>query len=401
MLATVTALGQRARRTSQLRALALLEMAPNGKARLVPIAIKVGDKFYDAGLYRADPTPMALDTGVVYEGERSGDGVGLFTITQAQPVKGVWVGAGQWRLLNAPESQKEAKAAPEEPSTSEGDEPPVLRKPGAEAGTPSPPATGKAEAPPAPAPPKEPQAHRVEAPAASSRGDEDSERPILRRGKPAQQLAVDAQLPETAAKPGAGHASAKEAALPASTTVEPVEVLTAISDAGGPDPRSYVMPLRADEQAKYGDQMRRLAYAAIQKFAATRPQHKPAAAAALSDVQLKVFDLHYNNEPDLVLSARLPQTSPAGTQTPGSYFVTVVARVDMYGEMRQLFTAVTDSSHLDAYPRLEFIDAVDAEGSGSGQLLFRQVSDTGYSYVIYRVGMDKLWPLFEGAGNNF
>jgi hypothetical protein len=76
------------------------------------------------------------------------------------------------------------------------------------------------------------------------------------------------------------------------------------------------------------------------------------------------------------------------------YFVTVVARQDMYGELHRLFAETTDSSRLDAYPRMELIDAVDAEGAGTGQLLFRNVSDSGFSYSIYRVGADKLWPLF-------
>src|SRR6266542_6154241 len=43
------------------RALAVLEVGPNGRMNLVPVAILDSGKFYDAGLYRAVPRPMALE----------------------------------------------------------------------------------------------------------------------------------------------------------------------------------------------------------------------------------------------------------------------------------------------------------------------------------------------------
>src|SRR5438477_5771911 len=47
------------------RALGLLELAANGKAHLVPIVIMWNGKFYDASSYKADPVPMALESGTV------------------------------------------------------------------------------------------------------------------------------------------------------------------------------------------------------------------------------------------------------------------------------------------------------------------------------------------------
>ena len=49
------------------RALAVLQLAANGKATLVPIAILVNGKFWDATEYKANPVPMALEPGTVYE----------------------------------------------------------------------------------------------------------------------------------------------------------------------------------------------------------------------------------------------------------------------------------------------------------------------------------------------
>ncbi len=390
-LSAATAPAQRGRKTSRLRALALLEIGPNGKARLVPIAIKVGDKFYDAGLYRANPVPMSLGRDTVYEAMRTGEPVGLFTVTSARSVKGVWVGVGQWRPLEAPPPETKPADAPAPPQPPD-DEPPVLRKPGSE---PAPPPTEKTDEaqtpPPKPTEPAKPS---------SPPPQDDSDRPLLRRGRPAEAQATDEEPPETAAKPGAGHVSAKETATTASAA-GPIAVYTAISDAAGPDTKPYLMALRPDEQMKYRETVKGMAYAAIQKFAAARPQVKPGPAAELTDIYFNAYDLHYNNQPEMVMSARLPQVSPTGGRLASSYFVTVVATVDMYGDVRQLFASVTDSSHLDAYPRLELIDAVDAQGSGTGQLLFRKITDNGYRYVVYRVGMDRLWPVFEGAGSRF
>ena len=46
---------------------------------------------------------------------------------------------------------------------------------------------------------------------------------------------------------------------------------------------------------------------------------------------------------------------------------------------------MTDTRHLDAYPRYELIDALDADANGRGDLLFRQYSDVGITYWLYRV----------------
>jgi hypothetical protein len=94
---------------------------------------------------------------------------------------------------------------------------------------------------------------------------------------------------------------------------------------------------------------------------------------------------------------------PASAQTGGSsfqYFVTVVGRIDMYGDLHRLYAQVSDTNHLDAYRRMELIDAVDAQGTGSGQLLFRAVGDGDYRYSLYRVGADQLWPLFESTSQS-
>jgi glucose dehydrogenase len=103
-----------------------------------------------------------------------------------------------------------------------------------------------------------------------------------------------------------------------------------------------------------------------------------------------------NNQLVIVLSAEahFPPV-PGATGAPETYSVTLVARTDIYSNLRKLYSGVTDKFHLDVTPRMELIDAVDADGDGRGELLFHETSDAGSGYVIYRATGDKLWKMFD------
>src|SRR5215470_9778365 len=93
-----TGVGQGTRKGKEKtpRALGLLELAPDGKARLIPIAIMVDGKFYDASAYKASPVPLALWSETVYEGEKTGVPQGLFTVGGAlQRTPGNWLAEGK------------------------------------------------------------------------------------------------------------------------------------------------------------------------------------------------------------------------------------------------------------------------------------------------------------------
>jgi hypothetical protein len=382
---TITQYGRKAPVSKGPRALGLIQLFPNGKARLIPVAITVDGKFFDAASYKGTPVPMALDFGVVYEGFRTGVSQGLFTITQPGQANHVWIAEGTWLPAGAKPPQKGMKY--ETPKIEDKDAPPRLHR-----GDAKPAATPPTEKTPAapPPPPQPPETAKVTEPPPPI---EDPNRPILRRGKPdpsARREKVK-NFDEPEASPKASKDSGNS-----------VQIIPAISDAGGPDPRPYTFDLRPGDEAPYRAKMLELASAELRKASAgqepapARPARKSAAKLsppAFDDVHLRIFDLSNSNEPVLVLSAK---TRPAANAV-GWEEITLVARTNLEGELRKLFFSHTDPQHLEVTPRMELIDAVDADGDGRGELLFRRTSDAGSSFAIYRVTADRLWPLYEGT----
>ena len=452
------------------RALGLVQLSSTGKARLVPIVIMLDGKFYDAGSYKATPVPMALDFGIVYEGFKTGVSQGAFTITQPGQLNHNWIAEGTWLPagLKAPSTTKKYAAPVIDDNGSKDDRPvlhrraegaadkdeakPTASSPPAASSSPvpststpsgsapastptssspagSPPATQPAPANPSTSSPppstsKDDSSNATKPEAAASTkppADEpitDPNRPRLRRGKPDPNahhepfVDFDAQdnpakSPATAAGTGTNPAASKDA-------VAPVQTVTAISDAAGPDPRPYTYDLKPAEEAIYRNKMLEMA-AQLVKLKTGQSTASPSTATTkagsssartkaptqakpqFENLNLRIFDLSSSNEPVLVLSARtaVPPAGASGAQLPQE--ITLIARTNLEGELHKLFFAQTDSRHLDASPRMELIDAVDADGDGRGELLFRKTSDAGSAYAIYRVTADQLWPLYEGT----
>ncbi len=409
------------------RALALVEWPAKGQPRVVPICILVDGQFYDASVYLADPVPLALDPGNVYEVEQSGDPVGFVTITQPLlPQGGNWFADASFRskaaitaaaarkteppmraeqeegpprlrrekpsdtAAPAPKPAAETKPAESKPPADE--DRPVLRRPGEQA---------PAAKPPAPATQAPPETANVPA--------EPEGRPILRRGSSGPEQAV--ALPGSVQVPSGAHISTSSTGLKtaAVTSAPPVRVLPAVSDTGGPQPEPYVFHWTPDEQTKLTAGMQSLAQAALQKYAAQYGGY----AGALENVEVRAFDLTYGNEPVLVLSAAAQASpapaprrtaraahpsAPASDSAPDlTYWITLLAREDLNGDLRLLKSWATDSKHLDAFPRRELIDAVDADGDGQGDLLFRLIWDHGRDFAVDRVRYDQVTELYNSG----
>ncbi|HTS36899.1 MAG TPA: hypothetical protein VMH04_14580 [Candidatus Solibacter sp.] len=492
------------------RALAVLQMAGNGKVTAVPVAILVNGKFYDATAYKADPVPMALDSGTVYEGERTGSSLGLFTVGGALHSNAVnapdpWLGTGNWRptgtepakegpkaeitplgidksdepprLTKNPDAARETKpAAPAStpapaspPSSSSGDEPPRLTKPATTekpsdmpqqpqaSGTatsssgstsPSQSTTNTSSAQPAsksgdskptdtktsdnkPAETKPASDSKTPdsktdknadaktdtklepKPATSDSGAGEANRPRLRRGKPAESFA-DEEVPGYS-KFGAKPKDASAKLADTSAAKGPIDLVPAISDASGPEPRSYSFEWLKGEEEDRRKQMMELAKEQLRAYLAAQAKSKtagepPAKSKAVSKkipepifgtVKMVAYDLWASNQPVIVFTAdaHMPP-APAGVgqsayDTEMQYSIVLVAYPDTYENLRKIYGTVTDKFHLDLTPRLQLIDAVDADGDGRGELLFRETSDIGTGWVVYRASADKLWKLFD------
>jgi len=152
------------------------------------------------------------------------------------------------------------------------------------------------------------------------------------------------------------------------------------------------------ERKTQEDQVLQLALDEIRAFAAKRNGPAIPKTAAIADYDARAFDLDYSSSPTIVLTAKLPVKDPKANLPPDfTYFVTIVARVDINDQPIKIYSSVTDSRHLDAFPRQELIDALDADANGRGDLLFRQYSDNGISYALYRVSAYQLDKVFEGG----
>jgi hypothetical protein len=463
------------------RAIGVLRMTDKGKASLVPIAILINGKFWDATAYKADPVPMALESGTVYEAEHSGSSLGLFTVGSAlhsnsRNTEAPWIGTGVWKptgtdvakpalqkanitpvgidsddapprlthdpvkaapvstspaSTTAPASSAPSATAPPATSSKPGgssddDERPHLNRPSSssseppagstQAGQPAPGGQPQAKSPQANPKPDEGKAEaKVNVPASDSGADE-ANRPILRHGKPAESFA-DEDVPGYSKTGVSGGTSSESTGkiVEAKAAQADVKLIPAISDAKGPIPHPYTFEWIKGEEEDRRKQMIALAKQQVQNYVIARdrlkitPTHpQPSKRAAikvkepvLDNVQMMAYDLWGSNQPIIVLSAQahLPPPPPGAphsdTASDLQYPVMLVAYPDIYNNLHTLYSGVTDKFHLDLTPQLELIDAVDADGDGRGELLFRETTDMGTGWVIYRATGDKLYKMFD------
>lgn len=423
------------------RALAVLQLASDGKASLLPVTVLVNGKFYDATAYKANPIPMALESGTVYEGEHTGNSLGLFTVSGALHSIAVnaqspWIGTGVWLPSGKEAANKPLKAETVPVGIDTSDAPPRLSKSAAPesgsggtsgssqggssqpgSGQPAPSSSPKAPSDTKPADSKPTDAKAGDRPKgpASDSGADESNRPRLRRGKPTEPLPED-EIPGYR-KPGAAPPANPGKIVETAAAKGPIQMIPAISDANGPEPRLFTFQWLKSEEGERRQQMMALAQEQLRAYleAQTKAQimPKPAGAKAskaaarkapdpiLENAQMIAYDLWVNNQPVLVFAAdaHLPPpaagSAHAATDSGLQYTIMLVARTDIYNNLHTLYVGITDKYHLDITPRLELIDAVDADGDGRGELLFRETSDVGSGWVIYRASADKLWKLFD------
>jgi len=478
------------------RAVAVLQLAPNGKASLVPVAILVDGKFWDASAYKADPVPMAIEPGTVYEAERVGSSIGLFTVnsalhSNAANAQTPWLGTGAWVPEGTQKPKTAFKAEKQPVGIDPSDGPPRLTRrettppetpPPASTPTSAPPqskteskteiktegSAGSGQTNPGQSTPTQagsnppvpsPHAPNSSAPSGNSKptdskspdskptdskpnnatvagqsstatsdsGAGEGNRPRLRRGKPVEPLPEDdvpgysklGEVASTGTPPNVGKPSEPVADRPS------VQLIPAISDASGPQPKSFAFEWLKDEEGERLQQMTTLAKEQVRAYVEAQAKAKgmPAPRSAspqtarrtaasktavskakdpiLENIQMKAYDLWGNNQPVLVFTAEAHMPPPPASPPPAAadsdlhYSILLVANPDIYNNLHKLYVGLTDKYHLDIAPRLELVDVVDADGDGRGELLFREISDNSNGWIIYRATADKLWKLFD------
>ena len=459
------------------RAIAVVEFLPNGKMRLVPVALWIEGKYYDASLYGANPEPMAIEPQTVYEAQSFGEPTGTFTVTMPKQVNGNWVADGTWQPELPMDTQMKAKAAkeaaqraknPPSEAVMTGDansgRPVLKRAPGSGGDTSS---AGKQTSPGGSGSSSSGDSSSSSSKTGSSSGD--SDRPVMKRpatdSKPTlgpsddapdnsstttakSQTQVDDHDPDrpvmkrpaatsepTDITPASSSSSGVKQAAASSDDSDPnrptlsrtktykpqadtssdtstgktasspavagkgLRAYPAISDAGTYQSRPLIYTMSSGERQGFEQTALKVAMDEIRTFATKHNGPAIPKTATITDYDVRAFDLEYSSSPTVVVSAKLPVAGAKGAPPDFTYFATIVARIDINDQAQKIFSAVTDSKHLDAYPRMELIDAIDADANGRGDLLFRQYSDVGISYGLYRVSPYQIEKIFEGGSS--
>jgi hypothetical protein len=383
------------------RAVGVFEFDAAGHPRILPVSLYMDRKFYDAGLYMSKPAPVTLDSETVYEVVKSGVPQGLFTVEEARRVGDkVWWGEGKWKPYHVPEPPtKEGDKKKPAVKDDDDEDRPVLKKPKADDSTvvlhtekgshEAVDVTPRKEAPAGPPP-------------------DDSDRPLLRRVRPEPSAQKDEPIKFVTKLPGTE------------------EFTPAVSDSDPPNGRPYGYAWSDSDREMLTANMKVLAAAELRKELAarrwpvpapkasapprakTKPGTKPAApiaadplVSALTDVKVAAYDLDYNNSPQIILTVRymppvegLTEADKNLVMNRHGIVVTVVGRVNFEDKLQQIFAEVSDPRQLENHPEMAFVDAVDVDGDGRGELLFQRITPEGRGFVIYRVAGQSIGELF-------
>lgn len=252
----------------------------------------------------------------------------------------------------------------------------------------------------------------------------DPERPTLKRAKPETVSAPQAeQPPDDSGRPVLRHNTGKQEQSGAQLQPldeahsGPIRMLVAVSDAQAPDERPLEMSWSAQEMQKASNEIQALAVADLEKTLNPAPPPKPAAHPAsarkpaqkpvappsytFTDVDVRAYDIDYSNNPVVVFSGTYAAPKPASpTGAPAEelrYTVTVVARQFSDGKLVKLFSNVSNPKDLDNRPALQLVDAVDVDGDGRAELLFRKTAASGTGWLVQRVSPYSVSTVFDGA----
>jgi hypothetical protein len=179
--------------------------------------------------------------------------------------------------------------------------------------------------------------------------------------------------------------------------------MVAVSDAVNRDPHPFTLDW--DDEAQHKailEKMQSLARAQLAAYGSTpaaatpapapavkkttpttarsrRPGTAPAPQTPLLDEELKAYTLSYGGAATYIYSANTGGTGAA------LRYVTIVAQDDGLGNLKPAIQSVTDPAHFNRTPKMQFVDAVDADASNRASLLFELRSQNARQFALYRV----------------
>ncbi len=431
-----------------VRAVAVYEwtgdMAKPAASRLIPVSLFIDGRLEDAAVYLARPVPFALDTGNVYEIDRSGVALGTLDLVFARHLVAAetatttyddgWFGYG--KFVPPPPPKKSTLRPSKSLAVINGfdDDTPHFS---ARSATPG---SGDAATPLSGAPatsdtptddPDRPTLHRssTDQPASTGTGStgnppaDDPDRPTLRRHTPlgtnnAQPSGSDDDpaLNDDPNRPrlhrGKPSNALTEADIPKLAGLPDdldLHQMVAVSDATNRLPHDFSRAWNddAEHQAILArmQSTARAQLAAYQVANAIVPTPNTNSPVATPSPQGR----RPNGKRHRAITPQPPPPQPlldeqlkaytlsyGGAPTyvytahtsglgPTLCYVTLVAQVDMQGEPEMAIQSVTDAAHLDRTPRMKLIDAVDAEASNRASLLFELRAQNSRQFALYRV----------------
>jgi len=416
-----------------LRALAVFEYLGSyqkpARSRLVPIAIWDGTQFQPGSLYLANPEPLSVESGTLYELMKDGNGVGQVEVLQSEQTATGWIGLGKF-LPNPPSGPVKLKlpASLTAKAKFASDKPHFAYKPPADTGV----AKGSPNAnnggPPRggssaesgrptlhqrPEPTSGPSDASTTTPAEEGRPTlhhSENAPPVLHHRSETQQLGAREASPYPN-RPHLGYnkktPSPTENLKHDTLTGQPTQMqqIAAISDPNGTSDHSYAWDWSTPGDkvaAEHKLEALALQYLtppkppaspktekATKTVAKSAPRHSRKAKSAkptpapppltLTDEHFHAFELDYGSGPVFVFSART--SAPQESTT----YITLIAKPDFSGGLIPLYKNVTPANLLDYQPRMRLIDAVDATGGGRADLLFDLLTRSTRQFALFRV----------------
>jgi hypothetical protein len=415
------------------------ELDKPAASRLIPISIFINGHFEDAGVYLAQPTPMALDAGDVYSIERAGESLGTFDVDYASNIAtphsvaddnptGVWYGFG--RFLSVADAAKLVKPKPAAKlpvvaSTDAGDtddKPHFVRRDSSSTATTTSPAkpgaskdSSASTAPNTPDddPDRPTLRHRdpdedakkkknnkptgyVSGPNSSLNDDPD--RPTLRRGVPTgfitppQLAGLPPNLHQAVAISDAAYHDPHVFNREWDSSTDRAQTLAGLEALATPRLANYIavnklIPVAAAKPATSSSGPSfASAPAATRTPAASTSAHararKAAAAPAppsLADEHLSGYTLSYGGLPTFIYTVESPVADG------GPVYLTLVAQRLPTGELQVALSSITDATHLNRTPWMRPIDVVDPDWSHRASLLFELRGQSSRQFALYRL----------------